>query len=47
MARDAANHGHGFLTAVGQFHAEVTRAGARIRPLFCLPNPRPRVGRFP
>lgn len=43
MVRDAVNHCHGFLMAVGQFHAEVTREGARIRPFFCLPNPRPSV----
>jgi hypothetical protein len=43
VVRDAVNYCHGFLMAVGQFHAEVTREGARIRPFFCLPNPRPSV----
>jgi hypothetical protein len=39
----AVNYCHGFLLGVGQFHAEATREGARIRPFFCLPNPRPTV----
>lgn len=43
MVRDAVNYCHGFLMAVGQFHAEMTREGARVRPFFCLPNPRPSI----
>ena len=39
----AINYCHGFLLATGQFHAEVTQPGARVKPMFCLPSPRPEV----
>lgn len=37
----AANHCHGFMMAVGQFHAELTRTQGVVGPFFCLPDPRP------
>ncbi len=37
----AVNYCHGFLMSVGQFHAEITQRGSRVKPMFCLPNPRP------
>jgi len=39
----AVNFCHGFLLATGQFHAEVTAQGGRVKPMFCLPSPRPAV----
>ncbi|WP_431280574.1 Rap1a/Tai family immunity protein [Humitalea sp. 24SJ18S-53] len=33
----------GFVTAAGQYHAALHRAGGRHRPLFCLPTPAPSV----
>lgn len=39
----AANYCHGFLMSTGQFHAEITQPGGRVRPMFCPPTPRPDV----
>jgi hypothetical protein len=39
----AVNFCHGYLMAIAQFHAELTREGAPMGPLFCLSRPLPAV----
>lgn len=39
----AVNFCHGYLMAIAQFHAELTREGSPIGPLFCLARPLPTV----
>ena len=39
----AVNFCHGYLMAIAQFHAELTREGGQLGPFFCLQRPLPSV----